>query len=139
MPAKDIYHDVVIQALTYEGWEITDDPFVLSYGGRDLYVDLGAEHTLLAAQRNRQKIAVEIKSFISQSPVYDLQGAIGQYDMYRSILSETEPERGLYLAVPQRAYETIFAEKLGQLVLKRSALKLIVFDENTARTMAWIP
>lgn len=139
MPARDIYHDVVIQALIQAEWEITDDPLVLSYGGRDLYVDLGAEHTLLAAQRDRQRIAVEIKSFLSQSPVYDLQSAIGQYDVYRSILGETEPDRELYLAVPSRAYETIFSEKLGQLVIKRSALQLIVFDEDSERIAAWIP
>ncbi|MEM6836438.1 MAG: element excision factor XisH family protein [Cyanobacteria bacterium P01_C01_bin.120] len=130
---------IVMQALTQAGWEITDDSFILSYGGRDLYVDLGAEHDLLAAQRDRQKIAVEIKSFLSQSPVYDLQSAIGQYDVYRSILEETEPNRILYLAVPKRAYETIFSEKLGQLVIKRSSLQLIIFDEHSERIEAWIP
>ena len=43
MPAKDLYHDTVVQALITDGWEIADDRFVLSYGGRELYVDLGAE------------------------------------------------------------------------------------------------
>ncbi|NJL65136.1 MAG: fatty-acid oxidation protein subunit alpha, partial [Methylacidiphilales bacterium] len=37
--------DTVVQALINDGWEITDDPLVLSYGGRELYVDLGAEKT----------------------------------------------------------------------------------------------
>jgi hypothetical protein len=43
MLAKDIYHNVVVQALTKDSWTITDDPLRLQWGSRDLYVDLGAE------------------------------------------------------------------------------------------------
>ncbi|RLB99978.1 MAG: fatty-acid synthase, partial [Deltaproteobacteria bacterium] len=28
-----------------DGWEITDDPYVISYGERFLFVDLGAAET----------------------------------------------------------------------------------------------
>jgi hypothetical protein len=31
-----------------DGWTITDDPLILSYGSRDLYVDLGAERDMIA-------------------------------------------------------------------------------------------
>jgi hypothetical protein len=48
----------------------------LAIGERDLYVDLGAEK-LLIADRGSQKIAVEVKSFISPSPVKDLENALG--------------------------------------------------------------
>ena len=51
MPAKNVYHDTVIQALTADGWTITDDPLRLSYGGRDLFVDLGTERLTLAAEK----------------------------------------------------------------------------------------
>lgn len=88
MPARDIYHNAVVKALTDEGWEITKDPLLLSYGGRELYVDLGAEKTMLAAQKDNRKIAVEIKSFIQSSPIRDLENAVGQYQVYQSILSE---------------------------------------------------
>lgn len=37
-------------------------PLYLDYGGVDMYVDLGAEK-LIAAEKNQQKIAVEIKTF----------------------------------------------------------------------------
>ena len=66
MPAKDIYHNVVINALIKDGWTITDDPFILRWGSKDLYIDLGAEQ-LLAVEKNGDKIAVEIKSFIGAS------------------------------------------------------------------------
>ena len=139
MPAQDIYHDAVIRALTADGWMITHDPLSLSYGGRDLYVDLGAERTTIAAERDGQKIAIEIKSFLGSSPVRDLEEAVGQYQIYRSVLTEIDPGRVLYLAVPQRVYESLFAERFGQLILQRLQLRLMVFDEHEERIVAWIP
>ena len=139
MPAQDIYHDAVVRGLIADGWMITHDPLSLSYGGRDLYVDLGAERTTIAAERDGQKIAIEIKSFLGSSPVRDLQEAVGQYQVYRSVLTEIEPGRILYLAVPQRVYESLCAERFGQLILQRLQLRLMVFDEHEERIVAWIP
>jgi len=139
MPAKDFYHHTVVEALINDDWEITDDPLILSYGGRELYVDLGAENTTIAAQKDNLKIAVEIKSFLKPSPVRDLEEAVGQYGVYQSILTEIASERILYLAVPQRSYESIFTEKLGQLILKSLKIKLLVFDDEERRIIQWIP
>ncbi|WP_341527850.1 XisH family protein [Nostoc sp. UHCC 0302] len=100
MPAKDIYHNAVRNSLEKESWYITNDPFILKWGTRDLYIDLGAEK-LIAAEKSGQKIAVEIKSFIGASPVADLENALGQYILYYDILSRLEPSRRLYLAVRQ--------------------------------------
>lgn len=50
MPAQDIFHDSVKNALIKDGWTITDDPLYLDYGGIDMYVDLGAEK-LIAAEK----------------------------------------------------------------------------------------
>jgi hypothetical protein len=139
MPAQDIYHDAVVRALTADGWMITHDPLSLAYGGRDLYVDLGAERTTIAAERDGEQIAVEIKSFLGSSPVRDLEEAVGQYQVYRSVLTEIDPGRVLYLAVPQRVYESLFAERFGQLIRQRLQLRLMVFDEYEERIVAWIP
>jgi len=68
MAAKDIYHDTVKKALEKDGWIITKDPLKLTVGSRSLYVDLGAEK-LIAAEKENQKIAVEIKSFLNPSPI----------------------------------------------------------------------
>jgi len=78
MPAKDIYHDTVRNALLKDGWTITDDPLRLVYGRQDVFVDLGAEK-LIAAEKGSRKIAVEIKSFSGRSEVADLEKALGQY------------------------------------------------------------
>ena len=139
MPAQDIYHDAVIRGLTADGWRITHEPLTWSYGGRDLYVDLGAERTTIAAERDGQKIAIEIKSFLGSSPVRDLEEAVGQYQVYRSVLTEVDPSRLLYLAVPQRIYESLFAERFGQLILQSLQLRLMVFDEHQERIVAWTP
>ncbi len=95
MPAKNIYHDAVVNALKADGWTVTHDPLTVSFGGKDLFVDLGAERVAVAAERAGERIAVEIQSFLSLSPVRDLQEAVGQYDVYRAVLAETEPERPL--------------------------------------------
>lgn len=138
MPAKDIYHDILVQTLIREGWKITDDPLTLTYGSRDLYVDLGAERNIVAAERDKEKIAVEIKSFTGASPVRDLEVAVGQYAIYQSVLSEVEPDRLLFLAVPLRTYENILSERFGQLILATQKIKIIVFDYKKERILKWI-
>lgn len=138
MSARDIYHKTVVNALIKDGWVITDDPLVLSFGNKDVYVDVGAEFPI-GAERGGRKIAVEIKSFISPSDVRDLEIAVGQYNLYRDILSETEPERIPYLAVPLHAYKGIFTDPLGQLVLKRQQMNLIVFAGAEEQIIQWIP
>ncbi len=138
MPAKNIYHDAVLHALEADGWTITDDPLTVSFGGRDLFVDLGAERTTLGAEKEGQKIAVEVTSFLSPSPVRDLQEAVGQYGVYRALLAETDPERRLYLAVPHRVQEGLLSERFGQLIVRDLRLRLVVFDIQKARVVEWI-
>ena len=138
MPARDFYHDVVKSALIADGWTITDDPLKLHIGKKDLFVDLGAER-LLGRGQGRPKIAVEVKSFPGASEVADLENALGQYILYREILEETEPDRLIYLAVSWKVYEDLFKEPIGQLVLRREHLRLIVFDPEKGVIVRWIP
>lgn len=77
MPARDIYHNTVKNALIKDGWTITHDPLSLKLRkGKRLFVDLGAER-LIAAEKDTQKIAVEIKSFVGASVMKDLEEALG--------------------------------------------------------------
>ena len=66
MSARDIYHDACVRSLQKDGWTITHDPLTVAVGKRDLLIDLGAER-MLAAERDGERIAVEIKSFIKLS------------------------------------------------------------------------
>ena len=137
MPAKDIYHNNVRTALEKDGWTITKDPLTLEIGDRSLFVDLGAEK-LFAAEKQGRKIAVEVKSFLAASPVHDLEEALGQYIVYEDILEVSEPERNIYLAVREEVYLDIFSEPIGQLLLRKKRLKLIVFDSSKEIIVRWI-
>ena len=139
MPARDFYHADVVRALLADGWRITADPLVLPVGGRDLYIDLGAENSTIGAEREGQKIAVEIKSFLRPSALEDLHDAVGQYAVYRSVLEQVEPGRTLYLAVPLRVHEGIWSERVGQIVVEHQRMRVIVFDHVAGRIVRWIP
>ncbi|MGL6341491.1 MAG: XisH family protein [Waterburya sp.] len=137
MPAKDIFHNIVIIALQKDGWQITDDPLRIKWGLRELFVDLGAKK-LIAAQKGESKIAVEIKSFIGRSPINELENALGQYILYRNILEETEPERLIYLAIRKSTYQEIFSEPIGVLTIQKSQLRVLVFDDDQEEIIQWI-
>ena len=68
MSRRDEYHEIAKNALINDGWTITADPMDLTIGGVELLADLAAEK-ILAAEKENDKIAVEIKSFLGQSPV----------------------------------------------------------------------
>ncbi|MGL5063186.1 MAG: element excision factor XisH family protein [Microcoleus sp.] len=137
MAAKDIYHNTVRTALENDGWTITNDPLPLKIGKRTLSVDLGAEK-LLAAEKQGRKIVVEVKSFVSDSPVHDLEEAVGQYIVYEDILERSEPERIMYLAIRAEVYAQIFSEPIGQVLLDKKRFKLIVFDSLKEIIVRWI-
>lgn len=137
MPAKDLYHQTVKNALIHAEWTITHDPLTLKLGKKDFYVDLGASQ-LLAAEKVDRKIAVEIKSFTGRSDIDDLEKALGQYVLYQDILAELEPLRELYLAVPHTVVDDLFDEPIGKLLLKNRRLKLISFDPKQEVIEKWI-
>jgi hypothetical protein len=138
MPARNADHDAVRAALVADGWTITDDPLTLRVGDRILHIDLGAERSPIAAERAGELIAVEIQSFGSPSPVADLQQALGQFAMYRSILGRRQPDRTLFLAVPRVVYDGILSEPLGVEVLADAGMPLILYDPDKREGLRWI-
>jgi hypothetical protein len=138
MPVRDVYHSAVKNALTKDGWTITHDPFVLKWGARDLFVDLGAER-LLAAEKGARKIAVEVKAFTGPSDIVELERALGQYLLYHDVLAEREPDRVLFLAVPGPVMNELFGEPIGQLVLRNHRVQLVVFEPKEEVVLRWIP
>ncbi|GGA02168.1 element excision factor XisH family protein [Okeania sp. KiyG1] len=137
MPTKDRYHDNCKNALIKDSWTITHDPLRLRWGSKDMYVDLGAEK-LLIAEKNQNKIAVEIKTFAAMSEVNALENALGQYLLYRSVISRTEPDRKLYLAIPSIVYADIFEDGLGKIITEDYQLLLLIFDINLEEIIEWI-
>lgn len=136
--AKDRFHDQVKAALIKDHWLITHDPFSIQVSEAvKLKIDLGAENTI-AAQRDRDKIAVEIKSFITDSDISEFHAALGQYLNYVQALEDKEPDRILYLAVPLETYSDFFQIPFVQKSLKRHGVNLVIYDPIKEEIKEWI-
>ncbi len=120
-----------------DGWHISHDPYNLKIGRKDLFIDLAGEK-LITAEKDTQKIAVEIKSFISPSEIRDLETALGQYVLYQNILSRIDPERTLYLAIRDASFIKLFEQEVGQILLENQVLKLFTFNPDQEVITRWI-
>lgn len=139
MSAKDIVHDIVRDALEKDGWIITHDPFFLRVSEKiGMFLDLAASK-LLIAEKQTIKIAVEVKSFVGLSTLTDFHLAVGQFLNYRLALEEFEPDRILYLAIPEDIYNTFFQDSFVEKVIERYSLKLIVFNSQKGEIILWKP
>ncbi|MCA6502616.1 MAG: element excision factor XisH family protein, partial [Pseudanabaena sp.] len=137
MSRKDTFHNIVRHALEKDGWTITHDPLLLRYELGNLYIDLGAEK-ILAAEREGQKIAIEVKSFLQNSAVSEFHTALGQFISYRMLLAEQYPEHTLYLAVPLDTYTSFFATQLAQGIISSQQLKLIIYKPQQEVIEQWL-
>ncbi len=137
MPAQDIIHNAVKNALIKDGWVITDDPYAIEYEDATVFIDLGAERSI-AAERAGEKIVVEIKSFVGPSVIRDVELALGQYVLYVSFLEVVEPDRKLYLAISDAIYENIFGRKSIDWLIQRNRVPLIVINILREEVVRWI-
>lgn len=139
MAARDLYHQACVTALVKDGWKITHDPLMMPFGDRDVLIDIGAER-LLAAERNGERIAVEIMSFIGLSPMHDFQAAVGQYVTYDEALTDsaTGADRKLYLAVRLETFTDLFRDAAWMKLVRRRRMNLIVFNPETLEVTRWI-
>ncbi len=137
MAAPDKFHNVVKHALIKDGWTITDDPLSLDYGGVDYSVDFGAEK-LIGAEKHDQRIAVEVKSFLSESLTYEFHQVMGQFQNYRLMLSRTQPTRLLYVAVPSDIYHSFFQLPFIQLALQDARMNVVIYQIQQEEIEGWI-
>jgi hypothetical protein len=136
--AKDIFHNLVKEALIKDGWIVTDDPLVLlprEEGG--IATDLGAEKILIA-EKGLTKIAVEVKSFINPSLIHDFSKAVGQYIVYLDVLEMTKSERIMYLAMPYDVYTYLIAKPYINYIKNKHDIKFILFDPTEKIIEKWI-
>jgi hypothetical protein len=136
--AKDLFHNQVKAALVKDNWKITHDPFKVRISEIiKVQIDLGAESTL-AAERDQEKIAVEIKSFVAESDISEFHTALGQYLNYAQALEEREPDYKLYLAIPEETYNQFFQLPFIQKSLARYAVNLVIYDPFQQEIKQWI-
>ena len=135
--AKDVFHQQVKNALIKDGWNITHDPLTIRISEAvKLQIDLAAE-TTIAAERDSEKIAVEIKSFVGDSDISAFHTALGQYLNYCQALEEQEPDRLVYLAIPLETYQDFFQLPFIQRSLRRYQVKLIIYDPKLEEIKQW--
>lgn len=134
--ARDLFHNIVRTALEKDGWIITDDPLSIRCGGVDIQIDLGVEK-LLAAEKGTEKIAVEIKNFVSASKISEFHMALGQFINYRTALRSEDPERVLYLAVPSAIYNDFFSLPFTQTVMNENLLKIMIYNVEKEEIIEW--
>ena len=137
MPKRDLFHEAVKNGLLKDGWTITDNPLTFRIDGINISIDLGAEK-IIGAVKDGKKIAVEIKSFVSPSPLTDFHTALGQFLTYRLFLEQEEPDREIYLAVPEDTYNFFFQKDIIQKSVKINELRIIVYDSLSEEIDLWI-
>ena len=101
-----------------------------------MFIDLGAER-IIAAEKGNKKIAVEIKSFSDDSLISMFHKAVGQYDNYQIALEDEEPNRILFLAVPESVYDSFFQEPFIQKVIAKRDIKIIVYQPDNENSIIW--
>ena len=135
--AKDIFHEIVKEALIKDGWTVTHDPLTLlnrAEGG--ISTDLGAEK-LIVAEKGLTKIAVEVKSFLNPSMIHDFLKANGQYTGYRTVIKKRQMNRIIYLAVPFFAYDKLIVYEFVRDIIADSSIKFILFDHINKVITEW--
>ena len=137
MAAKDTYHQTVKNALIKDGWTITFDPYPIKYEEVKLLADLAGEK-IISATREGHKIVIEIKSFLSRSPMREFETALGQYLIYQTFLSFTHPDYQVYLAISNTIYEKFFNQIAIKLILEKYQVLLLIVDINKEEIIKWI-
>ena len=136
--ARDIFHNIVKEALIKEGWQITDDPLVLlSKKDGGIETDLGAEKIIIA-EKGLTKIAVEVKSFLNPSPINDFHGALGQYMTYLDVMEMKQIDRIMYLAMPFDIYTFLTTKTYFLYIIEKHKVKFILFEPATKTIEEWI-
>jgi XisH protein len=137
MPKKDNFHESVIIALQKEGWDITNDPlFVPTEGGVNFFIDLGIEK-VIGAEKNGEKIAVEIKSFNESSPFYSFYEILGQFLVYEIALQEQIKPWELYIAMSYWGFKRLEEAPIFNKAIEKYKLQFIIFDPVSKSILEW--
>ena len=133
MSAKDKYHGTVVTALKKDGCIILKEQVSLRIGERRLWIDIQIQN------KEEKIILVEVKSYHKiDSPVDFLAKVLGQNTLYRDILDSSKQVESLYIAIPEQAYDEIFAEEIGKLVVQKHQINLLVYNIEKQEISQWI-
>ncbi|MGH9837435.1 MAG: element excision factor XisH family protein [Blastocatellia bacterium] len=130
-------YEAVKQALISDGWQITNEPFVMAYTDVRWSADLGAEKATATATGSR-KIVVEIANLEGVSFIGRFHEETGRYGNYRSLLKAIDPERPIYLAIPSKVYESHFTNQAIRAIVTDRRIGLMVYDSERQEIVQWV-
>lgn len=137
MPKKDNFHDTVKIALEKELWHITNDPlFVPTEGGTNFFIDLGAER-IIGAEKNGENIAVEIKSFSGNSPMYSFYEILGQFLVYKMALREQIQSWKLFIAISDTGFKKLDDSPILNKAMQEYQLKFVIINSISQSVVEW--
>jgi len=141
--ADDKYFECVKEALFKDGWTITHDnrhPYTANVPGLLIIGDLGAERILVEFEsEGKERILVEIKSFLSKSFNEDFYPALGQILSYTYVLGKKDPGRKVWLAVPEKVYQKHFTTIAIMEITTLHKISVFTYDTTINRIIRWIP
>ncbi len=143
MPARDLYHDLVKDALRKDGWRVTHNPFRLRIPKQLRQAAPGSperavETFLLGAEQDERKIAVAVKSFVGIEPGM-VEQALETLAYSRALLCAMDLDRVLYLAVRRATYEAFYDGTVEPQCVSKLTMPLLVFEPRTGTIVAWLP
>jgi len=71
--------------------------------------------------------------------VTEWERALRQFVFYRYLLEVQEPDRVLYLAMPQPVYERLFSDARGTAFLQAQSIYIVTLDRDAEEIKQWIP
>lgn len=137
MPKKDNFHETVKIALEKEGWYITNDPlFVPTKGGTNFFIDLGAER-IIGAEKDGETIAIEIKSFGGNNPMYTFYEILGQFLVYQIALKEQTKIWELFIAMSDVGFKKLDDSLIFKAAIQTYELKFILINATSQTVIEW--
>ncbi len=113
-------------------------PIAFQNWQKEIFVDLGAER-LIAAEKGSEKIAVEVKSFLHLSFLAAFYEALGKFILYEEALEIEEPDRVLFLAIPEHIYQKEMEDELLiQKIMEHKHIQAIVVNVHNETIVKWI-
>jgi len=70
--------------------------------------------------------------------ISETQDAIGQFLMYKVVMSEFEADRGLYLAIEEEIFDNEFSDALRTLLVEKLNIKLMIFRAEEKGIVKWL-
>ena len=92
---------------------------------------------MIIAQKELQRIAVEVKSFNNPSLIHDFMRATGQYVSYETAILQKHLNRQMFLAMPYYVFEKLQLLDFITAVIERFHIKIILYNPENETIEEW--